>query len=163
MALRNQGVTGEARLVKEAELAAMLDVSPRRIRQLSDEGTIVKSGPGEYELHASVLGYIRKSASGGDGYEADRARKMKADADMAEIEAAKAASKLVESRPIERTWMAAIIGAKTRLMALPARIGPQTVIQPTAQAATELIRKEMMDALAELSRVGPEAQDAENE
>lgn len=161
MGKRNPGVTGDARLVKEAELAAMLDVSPRRIRQLADEGTVVKAGPGEYELHASVLGYIRRAASGDEGYEADKARKMKADADMAEIEAAKAAGKLVEAKPLERTWAAAVIGAKTRLRALASRLGPLTVIQPSAQAASEVILKEIDAALVDLSRVGPDADEAD--
>lgn len=152
MAKRNQGVTGDARLVKEAELAAMLDVSPRRIRQLADEGTVVKAGPGEYELHASVLGYIRR-AMGEGSYEADKARKMAADADLAEIQAGKAAGELVLARSVRKAWEGAIEVAIAKLIAVGPKVAPLVILEKQPKPAGEIITKGIRAALEEVHQI----------
>lgn len=77
--------------VSGTELGALLAYPPftdRWIRQLADEGAVVKAGYGRYDLRASILAYVehvKKSAvdalpavgSSRDQYEAERARKLK--------------------------------------------------------------------------------------
>ena len=45
--------------VTAAQLAALLDITPRRLRQLRDEGVVLAEGRGIYSLQASVIGYIK--------------------------------------------------------------------------------------------------------
>lgn len=135
----------------------MLDVTPRRIRQLADEGTVIKAGPGEYELHASVLGYVRRTVSGDEGYEADRARKMAADADLAEIQAARAAGAVVEAKGALRCWQESIEVAVAKLANVGPTVAPLVILEKTPKAAGEIVTKAIRAACEELYESGPAA------
>ena len=75
-------------------LAKLLDLTERRVRQLSAEGVIPKAARGRYEVVGAVRGYIRylrdlalKGDLGTADYGIERARLVKARADLAEMEA----------------------------------------------------------------------------
>ncbi len=75
-------------------IAKLLDLSERRVQQLSREGVIPKAERGQYDLIGSVRGYVRylrdqalKSQAGAPDYMAERARFIRARADIAEMEA----------------------------------------------------------------------------
>ena len=76
----------------DKELAELADLSPRRIQQLADDGTIPKITRGVYPFTAAIralIRYYRDKASGTtEGKSADIARKAKSDANMSEIEEA---------------------------------------------------------------------------
>ena len=75
-------------------IARLLDLSERRIQQLSREGVIPKAERGQYDLVAAVRGYVAylrdlavKAQAGAPDFGAERARLIKAKADLAEMEA----------------------------------------------------------------------------
>jgi len=75
-------------------IAKLLDLSERRVQQLSREGVIPKATRGQYDLIGSVRGYVRylrdqaaKAQAGAPDYAAERARFIRARADLAEMEA----------------------------------------------------------------------------
>jgi hypothetical protein len=81
--------------VRATELAAVLSCPPhtdRWLRELAEKGYLVRSGRAEYELVASVQGYIRylletktaQEVSARSAYQAERARKLKLDNDEKE-------------------------------------------------------------------------------
>ena len=77
-----------------AVIARLLDLSERRIQQLSREGVIPKAERGQYDLVAAVRGYVAylrdlavKAQAGAPDFGAERARLIKAKADLAEMEA----------------------------------------------------------------------------
>lgn len=88
----------EAQTVSAAQLARVLADPPfsdRWLRELSDRGFLVKAGRAQYELAASVQGYIRfvretevaaaqDTATSRELYEAERARKLKLENDQRE-------------------------------------------------------------------------------
>ena len=62
-------------------IARLLDLSERRVQQLSREGVIPKAERGQYDLIGSVRGYVRylrdqvlKAQAGAPDYAAERAR-----------------------------------------------------------------------------------------
>jgi hypothetical protein len=61
-------------------IAKLLDLTPRRVQQLSAEGVIPRVGHGKYELVSSVRGYIRylKAAEIGGDARADNQRLLRA-------------------------------------------------------------------------------------
>lgn len=52
-------VGSELETVSTARLAAILGVGESRIRQLAQQGALVRRGHGEYDLAASVQAYVR--------------------------------------------------------------------------------------------------------
>ena len=77
-------------------IAKLLDLSERRVQQLSREGVIPKAERGQYDLIGSVRGYVRylrdqavRAQAGAPDYASERARYIRARADLAEIAALK--------------------------------------------------------------------------
>ena len=66
-------------------IARLLDLSERRVQQLSREGVIPKAERGQYDLVGSVRGYVRylrdqavRAQAGAPDYAAERARFIEA-------------------------------------------------------------------------------------
>lgn len=139
-------------------LAEMIGVSPRHLSNLEKVGAVIKVERGGYDLSRSVrafCNYLRaqKAEDKEGGYEADKARKMAADADLAEIEAAKAAGKLIETRSIRRRWESAVVACRTKLLTIPDRAAPKVVVAPSMESAKKILTEEICDALESLTEV----------
>ena len=98
-------------------IARLLDLSERRIQQLSREGVIPKAERGQYDLIGSVRGYVRylrdqavRAQAGAPDYAAERARFIRARADLAEMEAEEKRAALIPADQVEAT--AAELAAK---------------------------------------------------
>ena len=140
-------------------IARLLDLSERRIQQLSREGVIPKAERGQYDLIGSVRGYVRylrdqalRAQAGAPDYAAERARFIRARADLAEMEAEEKRRSLIAADEIEAAWIAVLALLRTRLLALPDRLAPQAFDQPTVGDTRNLIRtaiREVLDDLAE--------------
>ncbi|MFG6501266.1 terminase small subunit, Nu1 [Sulfitobacter sp. 1A15106] len=94
-------------------IAKLLMLTDRRVQQLAKEGVIPKAERGRYELAPAVQGYIRylqdRAAgsavqSGTIDYHVEKARKTKAEADIAEIEAAKRRGDAIDAAEVKRAW-----------------------------------------------------------
>jgi len=157
-------------------IAKLLDLSERRVQQLSREGVIPKAERGQYDLIGSVRGYVRylrdqavKSQAGAPDYMAERARFIRARADLAEMDAQEKRRSLIAADQIEVAWIAVLALLRTRLLALPAwiavlallrtrllalpdRLAPQVFEQSTVGDTRNLIRatiREVLDDLAD--------------
>ena len=140
-------------------IARLLDLSERRIQQLSREGVIPKAERGQYDLIGSVRGYVRylrdqaqRAQAGAPDYAAERARFIRARADLAEMEAEEKRRSLIAADEIEAAWISVLALLRTRLLALPDRLAPQAFEQPTVGDTRNLIRtaiREVLDDLAE--------------
>ena len=140
-------------------ITKLLDLSERRVQQLSREGVIPKAERGQYDLIGSVRGYVRylrdqalKSQAGAPDYMAERARFIRARADIAEMEAQEKRLSLIAADQIEAAWIAVLALLRTRLLGLPDRLAPQAFEQTTVGETRTLIRmaiREVLDDLAE--------------
>ena len=140
-------------------IAKLLDLSERRVQQLSREGVIPKAERGQYDLIGSVRGYVRylrdqavKAQAGAPDYAAERARFIRARADLSEMEAEEKRRSLIAADQIEAAWIAVLALLRTRLLSLPDRLAPQAFDQPTVGDTRNLIRtaiREVLDDLAE--------------
>lgn len=149
-------------------LAEMIGVTTRHLSNLEKAGAVVKLERGGYDLRKSVRGfcqYLRdqKAEAKETGYEADKARKMAADADLAEIEASKAAGKLVETKVIKRRWESAVVACRTKLLTIPDRTAPKVIVAPSLEAAKKILTEEVCDALESLTEVKHEPDEPEAE
>ena len=94
-----------------AVIARLLDLSERRIQQLSREGVIPKAERGQYDLVGAVRGYVAylrdlavKAQAGAPDFGAERARLIKAKADLAEMEADGRRGELLPADAVEAAW-----------------------------------------------------------
>ena len=140
-------------------IARLLDLSERRVQQLSREGAIPKAERGQYELIGSVRGYVRylrdqalKAQAGAPDYAAERARFIRARADLAEMEAEEKRHSLIAAEQIEAAWIAVLALLRTRLLALPDRLAPQLFDQPTVGDTRNLIRAAIREVLDDLAQ-----------
>ena len=140
-------------------IARLLDLSERRVQQLSREGVIPKAERGQYELIGSVSGYVRylrdqalKAQAGAPDYAAERARYIRARADLAEMEAEEKRRSLIAAEQIEAAWIAVLALLRTRLLALPDRLAPQAFEQSTVGDTRNLIRAAIREVLDDLAQ-----------
>ena len=146
-------------------IAKLLDLSERRVQQLSREGVIPRAERGQYDLIGSVRGYVRylrdqaaKAQAGAPDYASERARFIRARADLAEMEAEEKRGSVIAAEDVEAAWIAVLSLLRTRLLALPDRLAPLAHEQTTVGGTRTLIRtaiREVLDDLAE-THVAPE-------
>ncbi len=140
-------------------IAKLLDLSERRVQQLSREGVIPKATRGQYDLIGSVRGYVRylrdqaaKAQDGAPDYAAERARFIRARADLAEMEAEEKRGSVIAAEDVEAAWIAVLALLRTRLLALPDRLAPQVHEQSTVGDTRNLIRAAIREVLDDLAQ-----------
>lgn len=146
-----------------AVIARLLDLSERRVQQLSREGVIPKAERGRYDLVGAVRGYVAylrdlavKAQAGAPDFGVERARLIKAKADLAEMEADGRRGELLPADAVEAAWIAVLARLRARLLVLPDRLAPLCVEETTIAGVRDQIRKAVREALDELAtqRIG---------
>ena len=142
-------------------ICKLLDLTPRRVQQLTNESVIIKSGHGKYDLVRSVRGYIAylrtksiRLESSGDGAidgAAEKARLDKARADLAELDLAVKEGRLVPSEQIEEAWGSIATAIRTRLLSIPSSVVPRINSKMTTVQIESVIREQIDDALNAIS------------
>lgn len=130
-------------------------VSERRVQQLAKLGVIPKAESGRYELAPAVQGYIRflqERTIGNNGgspvdYHTEKARLTRAQADIAEIEAAKARGEVAPIEDVERAWSRAFAELRTNILNVPGRVVRQLLGETKEQRFKDTLRAELAAAL----------------
>jgi phage terminase Nu1 subunit (DNA packaging protein) len=146
------------------QVAKALNVSERRVQQLTKEG-LPKEDRGKYDLGKCMLWYIRYlqaalEASGRrdstdedyGGMREERARLLRAEAELKEIELAKERGQVVTIADVEREWSAIVLSVKARIMAIPPRLAPEILGETSRVMAQAKIEKYCKEALAQLAK-----------
>jgi len=146
-----------------AVIARLLDLTERRVQQLAHDGVIppaARTGAerGRYDLVGAVRGYVRylrdqatSSQSGIADLGTERARLVKAKADLAEMDAGSRRGDLLPAAEVEEAWIAVLARLRARLLVLPDRLAPLVHEETTIAGARASIRGIITEALAELS------------
>ena len=137
----------------------LLDLSERRIQQLSREGVIPKAERGQYDLVGAVRGYVVsacrdlavRAQAGAPDFGVERARLIKAKADLAEMEADGRRGELLPADAVEAAWTAVLARLRARLLVLPDRLAPLCHEETTIAGVRDQIRKAVREALDELA------------
>lgn len=148
-------------------IAALLRLTERRVQQLSKEGVIPKAERGRYELAPAVQGYIaylqdRLAPREGDDdpdridYHVEKARKTKAEADIAEMEAAKMRGDLVAAVEMKDTLELVMSEVKTKLLNnAPTRIAARTKTEKKEASIKAIAKEEISASLRALASTDP--------
>lgn len=141
-----------------AVIARLLDLSERRVQQLSREGVIPKAERGSYDLVGAVRGYVRylrelvqKAQGGAADLPTERTRLVKAKADLAELEAHQRRGDLVPVADTALAWAAVTARLRARLIALPDKLAPLVHDATNPAAVRAVLRSAIVEALADLA------------
>ena len=142
-------------------IARLLNVTERRVQQLAAQGVIPRATRGEYPLVGSVQGYVRflqeraegraDPASEGPDLVAERTRKVRAEASMAEIELLRAQDAVVETALIAREVEGALAAGRARLVGIGAQTAPRLALEGHAPACKAIVDAAVEDALNEIA------------
>ena len=141
--------------VGPAELADVLLMTRANVSRLAQRGVVTRVGTGRYSLIASCTDYIKfLKASGRYGSEPGSAkgRFQEARAQIAEIELRDRVDGLLEREAVDRAWAAIVESVRSRILALPAKVGPLAHGARTIAEASEAVRQEVYAALTEIAR-----------
>lgn len=147
-------------MATQAYCAKLIGISERRFRELIDEGIIPRAEKSNYDLEIIVPAYckhIREIASGRGGGEGQAnkadadARRATAQAEMAEMDAAEQAGRLVPADRIGDVLHGAVLIMKTKLTAVPAKVAPLIFGIRTMAECERVLRDQIDEALAELA------------
>ena len=151
------------KLVDSKTIAALFDMTPRRVQQLTKEGVItaVKEGnANRYDLLPTIQRYIRYLTAKANGREPSKkdseieGRRLEAEADLKRSKAGIAALQLSElegtmhrSEDVEAVMTDLVYNIRSMLVALPGRLA----VDVTGAEASEIIRTEVYKILTELA------------
>lgn len=101
-------------------VADWLALTPRRVRQLRDEGVLIEKAPGLYDLQSSVVRYIAYLRKG--SLNDERAKLTRAKREAADMENEVRRGNLHKTEDIEKGLAAMCLNIRGRLSTLPAKL-----------------------------------------
>lgn len=129
----------------------MLGVSTKTIQRYSDQGLLRHGeGVGCYYVWDEVYEWLQARMSQAGDPESDRARKLRCEADLLEMEVKEARGDLLPALEVQEAWRGEVLRCRTKLLAMPNKIGPQLVGQDLPSAVA-ILSREINEALTELA------------
>lgn len=146
--------------VSTSELACVLGITGRYVRQLVENGQLEKSGRGRFVLADAVQRYIAglsRETTSAEEARLERAKRqsevtLKASkAEMARLELKELQGKIHRSEDVKAMTEDLIYTIRSDLTALPGRLAVDVAAAKTAAEAAEVIRKEVTLVMKELA------------
>lgn len=148
-------------LVTDAELAALVGVSARRIRQLAEAGTLERAERGRYQLGPALRAMLEQASGSGSELQRERIRKLRADADLAELELAKQRGEVAPLAETEEVWRRFCGLLQANMMQIPRRAVLQLLGCTDESEFKAKLTEEIRLALAAAAEAGPELEDVD--
>jgi len=143
-----------AKPVPVVAVAQLLKLTERRVQQLVKEGILPRPAKGLYEpvscVHA-YIDYLKKqiAGSGEISLTDERTRLIKCQADLAEIELAKAKGELIPSKRAMTLWGEVVQAVRQRLLGLPTRLAPVLASAKSIPQVKEKLEESIYEVLNE--------------
>jgi phage terminase Nu1 subunit (DNA packaging protein) len=140
-------------------LAKLLNLTPRRIQQLVEEGAVERSEHGRYKLTDAILGYVNflESKEGGgntaNNFARAKASEMASKAELTGLRVARLRRELIPANAVQETWQTLTETFRDRLLTMPDRLAPRLIGIKSRQDAKEIIKRDVLQNLSELSRI----------
>ena len=140
--------------VSQTELAKVLNLTDRRVRQLVEEKIILRddSDPsGGVFLFDSLKNYwLRQAEKGGDDYFKVKTEHEELKKQLTDLKLQERQSELVEMQTVLDTWADILITLRTNLLSLPAKFASQ-LENKSASEISAILTEEIEMQLTELS------------
>ena len=138
--------------VTKSEYARYRGVTPIYVsRWIERDKVPTKDGKLEVEVADRYWHKRPQSRQKKIDFDEARTKKMEADARLAEMSADTMASQLVETASVVETWERSFAKIKTKLTALPNKLGPILALQEDPKIVTNQLRNAINKALNELA------------
>ncbi len=146
--------------VSTTELACVLGITGRRVRQLAEDGVFDKADKGRFVLADAVQRYIANSSRQAPSEEDAKLEKGKRQAEVtlkmskaqiAKLEMQELQGKMHRSEDVKAMTEDLIYTIRSGLMALPGRLAVDVSAAKTPAEASEIVRKEVALLMEELA------------
>ncbi len=152
--------------VNSATLEKIIGVSDRRIRQLAEEGIVIRAAKGRYKLKDSIMNYIltlkvAMEAAGTDSpdgeldLEEEKAIHERVKRHISELKLQVMKGELHRSGDVERVMTDMLVSIRARLLAMPTKLAPLLVARNDVGYIRTAINREVLEALNELKDYNP--------
>ena len=153
--------------VSAAVLGNIFSVTDRRIRQMAEEGIIVRAAKGRYKLVESLKNYtlaLKLAAEGAntddpDGeinIEEEKALHERVKRHISELKLQIMKGELHKAEDVEIVMMDMLVAFKTKIMGIPSKVAP-ILENRDAAFIKDRLTKEVIEALNELKDYDPKA------
>jgi len=156
--------------VNQTQLANILGITGRRVRQLKEEGLFQQQEKGKkYDLEACVQEYImyKVKAEMGKGASKDvnviKAEHESIKKDISKLKLRKMKKELHEAKDVEYFLGNMLVNFKNKLLSVPSKVAVQIIGEEDVNRITELLKREMIEALEELSEYDPDEINGDDE
>jgi phage terminase Nu1 subunit (DNA packaging protein) len=145
----------ESKTVSLAKLAALLDLTERRVQQLAKEGVLPKAGRGRYDpvvcIHAYIR-YLRARADDGETSLTDERTKLtKIKREKAETELSIIREEFIHREKAREAWGRVIMAVRSRLLSIPTKSAPLLANVKSKTKCKKIVEEMIHEALCELA------------
>lgn len=164
MSNQNNNEAVESLTVSSKVLQTVLGITDRRVRQLAQEGTIVRIGHGKYSFTKSIQNYVTyiKATKEADeqemnelNWEDEKAKHEIIKRKKAELQLAVMQGELHRSEDVEHFMTDMLSNYRAKILALPTKVAPKLVSKNDIHTIVDLLDIEVNEALKELSDYDP--------
>jgi hypothetical protein len=153
-------------LVDVRQLSVMMNVTPRHVQRLASESGMPRVTRGRYDAGKCLLWYIRylqDALTAGAvvtpdgahlGLRDERARSIRADAELKEIKLGEKRRTLVSLGHVKKAFVDLALMTKARIMATPPRIAPEIMGETSRVMIQAIVERHLKDALNHLADDG---------
>lgn len=152
--------------VTDAQLAELAGCSARYVRKLATDGDIQRVGRNTFVLGPALKGVIAQMNSGGGSNQqllAERIRKLKADADLAELTLAKERGDIAPVQEFERAQAKIMAAIQVNILNVPSRAVLQLLSCGDEALFKSTLRSELVLALQQSAQADIEIDDDDDE
>ncbi|NFG24832.1 UNVERIFIED_ORG: DNA-packaging protein [Clostridium botulinum] len=149
--------------VNQKELANILGITSRRVRQLREEGFFSFAENGKkYSLEKCVQEYIeyKVKAETNTGTSIDREKEQaeheQIKKNISKLKLRKLKKELHEASDVELFLSEMLINFRNRLLSIPSKVAVQILGEEDINRIIEILQKEMYETLEELSEYNPD-------
>lgn len=138
-----------------AYLAELLAISERRVNQLAADGTLERTVDGKFDPPSAIEAYYTFKLKSNEkiDYDKEKALHEAVKREKSEIQLEQYKRTLLSAVDVERAMSSMILTAKSRLLALPAKVAPKVIGQKNIPVIEDIIKREVNAALCELSEM----------
>lgn len=153
----------ENQIIRVTELAKLLGVTDRHLRNLANEGIIKKTENGKYLFLESVQGYIEylelKNDADVDLKDEkikEEIKKIKKDTELKALKISELKNQLHSATIIEEVMTNMLVNIKGKLLSLPNKLTPAVIACDNLGEIQDIILTGISDTLTELSEYSPD-------